>query len=81
MNDEYMTKAGCDAKHKETLAVLTEINNRLYKDNGNKSIQTRLNEYGNVIISFHHALWILYGAIVLTLIGVFVNFWVTKTGV
>jgi len=81
MSDEYMTKAGCDLKHKETLAVLTEINNRLYKDNGNKSIQTRLNEHSNVIVSFQHALWILYGAIILSLIGAMANFWFTRTGV
>ncbi|MDD5062788.1 MAG: hypothetical protein PHN44_10965 [Candidatus Marinimicrobia bacterium] len=41
---DFMTIEGCDQKHKETMTVLTELNNRLYKDNGKKSIQSRLNE-------------------------------------
>jgi len=65
MSDIFMTQDGCDAKHKETVGLLTEINNRLYRDNGKKSIQTQLNEHGNVIASVQRALWIFYGAIVL----------------
>lgn len=41
---DFMTTEGCDKKHEETMKVLSEINNRLYKDNGQKSIQSRLNE-------------------------------------
>ena len=72
MSYEYMTKDGCDLKHKETLAILTEINDRLYKDNGKKSIQTRLSEHSNVIASVQRALWLFYGAVILLAVsGVF----------
>ena len=45
MTEEYMTKDGCDAKHKETLELLNAINDRLFKDNGSLSIQTRLDRH------------------------------------
>lgn len=41
---DFMTIEGCNEKHRETMGVLNAINNRLYKDNGQKSIQSRLNE-------------------------------------
>lgn len=44
-----MTTAGCDLKHRETMAKLNEINDRLYKDNGRVSIQTRLDRGDRIL--------------------------------
>ena len=51
MTPEFMTMERCDEKHRETMSVLNAINDRLYKDNGKKSIQTRLNEHSDFIRS------------------------------
>jgi hypothetical protein len=44
-----MTVDGCDKKHQETMRVLNEINNRLYRDNGHLSIQTRLDRGDRIL--------------------------------
>ena len=69
MNVEYVTVSEYVKKHDETINLLKEINDRLYKDNGKKSIQTQLNEHGNVINSVQRALWLFYGAIVLAIVS------------
>lgn len=69
MSPEYVTVEEYETKHKETINLLKEINDRLYKDNGKKSIQTQLNEHGNVINSVQRALWLFYGAIVLAIVS------------
>jgi hypothetical protein len=50
MTDAYVTVADCERKHKESAdsykslaGLMNEINARLFKDNGSKSIQSRLN--------------------------------------
>ncbi len=40
--EEYMTKAGCDEKHRELLRAVEKLSDRLYKDNGTLSMQSRL---------------------------------------
>ena len=52
MPDEYTTKEECKKHHADLLAVIkelkgsvNELNGRLYRDNGRKSIQTVLNAY------------------------------------
>ena len=69
MSDEFMTKKGCDVKHKETMDVLTEIKDRLWKDNGNISIQTRLDRHNQTLKILGWAVGILCSAIVLKLVG------------
>lgn len=49
MSPEYMSVEACREKHKESMDLLLEINKRLFKDNGVKSIQTRLNEHERFI--------------------------------
>lgn len=49
MSPEYMTADGCDKKHRETVELLQAINDRLYKDNGKKSIQSILNEHERIL--------------------------------
>ena len=50
MEDVFVTVSDCERKHKESsdaykslVGLMNEINHRLYKDNGSKSIQSRLN--------------------------------------
>ena len=45
MSDQYVSTTTCDQKHGELVGLLQNINDRLYKDNGTKSIQSRLNEH------------------------------------
>ena len=71
MTEEYMTKYGCDAKHKETLELLNAINDRLFKDNGSLSIQTRLDRHEQLAKGLTRAItWLsatVLGAIILGL--------------
>ena len=43
--EKYVSTDSCNQKHGELVGLLQDINNRLYKDNGSKSIQSRLNEH------------------------------------
>jgi len=49
MNEEYVTVSNCDRKHNDIMSKLNEINDRLYKDNGKLSIQTRLDRGDRII--------------------------------
>lgn len=49
MPDEFMRVKDCNEKHRETMDVLNAINDRLYRDNGQKSIQSRLNDQETTI--------------------------------
>lgn len=49
MSEIFMTIDGCDKKHRETMSVLNEIKDRLYKDNGHLSIQTRLDRGDRIL--------------------------------
>ena len=44
MVDEYVLKTECKDTSKKLLDFLLELNTRLYKDNGTKSIQTQISE-------------------------------------
>ena len=56
MPEEYITKADCDRMHKtddewkkQVTTALQELNNRLYRDNGHISIQTRLDRGDRIL--------------------------------
>ena len=53
---EYVLRKHCDEKHKELLAAVNGLNNRLYKDNGKRSIQSILNSHDTAI---KFLLWIM----------------------
>ena len=73
MNDEFMTVGKCDEKHKQTMKVLNEINDRLFKDNGNLSIQTRLDRSTQTLRVVTWAVAILCSALVLNIAEKIVN--------
>lgn len=68
MGDQYMTVDGCDKKHQETMRVLNEINNRLYRDNGHLSIQTRLDRGDRILGVLCWAMSIAGGALIIALL-------------
>ena len=49
MADEFMTIKNCNEKHREIMSALSELNNRLYRDNGHLSIQTRLDRGDRIL--------------------------------
>ena len=53
---EYVLREHCNEKHKELLAAVNGLNNRLYKDNGKRSIQSILNSHDTAI---KFLLWIM----------------------
>ena len=73
MSDEFMTVEKCDEKHKQTMKVLNEINDRLFKDNGNLSIQTRLDRSTQTLRVVTWAVAILCSALVLNIAEKIVN--------
>ena len=69
MTTDYMTRSDCEVKHNELLKAINDLDDRLYKDNGRKSIQSILNEHGQVIKVF---VWIAAaagGAAIISLVG------------
>ena len=67
MSDEFMTVEKCDEKHKQTMKVLNEINDRLFKDNGNLSMQTRLDRSTQTLRIVSWAVAVLCSALVLNI--------------
>ena len=74
MSDDFMTKENCELKHKEVIHSLADIvkevkgiNTRLFKDNGNISIQTRLDRHNQTLKIISWTVAILCSAIVLNL--------------
>lgn len=56
MPEEYITKTDCDRMHKaddewkkQVTTALKELNDRLYRDNGHISIQTRLDRGDRIL--------------------------------
>lgn len=67
MSDDYVTDAACHQRSGEILAAVNKLADRLYKDNGTLSVQTRLDRHEQ---SLRLAMKLVYGAISLALIGV-----------
>lgn len=72
MTDEFITRKDCDQKHEATMSLLNEINNRLFKDNGNISIQTRLDRHEQFLKIVNWALGILGSTVLVGSVGVVV---------
>jgi len=56
MADEFVKKSDCDSTSQKMLAGLKELNDRLIKDNGTKSVQTRLNDLTTAVTNLTNAL-------------------------
>ena len=60
---EYTTREDCERKHNEVLGAINTLSNRIYKDNGHKSIQTVLHEHKSQIDRNHDivkaGIWLL----------------------
>jgi hypothetical protein len=72
MEDQYVVKSDCERTHKsdeawkkEVTDGLRELNNRLYRDNGHISIQTRLDRGDRILGVLCWVTSIAGGAIIL----------------
>jgi len=67
MGNEPVTEAQCKHRSDVVLAAIRALECRLYKDNGQLSIQTRLDRHENSVQLLSR---IVYGAVGLTLVTV-----------
>ena len=56
MADEFVKKSVCDSISQKMLDGLKELNGRLYRDNGTKSIQTQISELNIAMTNLTNAL-------------------------
>ena len=56
MTEEFVKKSDCDSTRKELLAGLKELKDWLIKDNGTKSVQTRLNDLTTAVTNLTNVL-------------------------
>jgi hypothetical protein len=80
MGEDYMTVASCLDKHKETMKLLGEINDRLYKDNGKLSIQTRLDRGDRILGVLCWVTTVAGGAIILAAVTFVIKLVVLHAG-
>ena len=57
---EPILREECDRKHAEVMQAITDLSNRLYRDNGHLSIQSRLSRLENY---YRVQLWVLGGIV------------------
>jgi len=67
MTDEYVKTKDCNEKHGELKALLQSIDRRLFKDNGNLSIQTRLDRQSQAMKLLGWVVGILCTGVILNL--------------
>lgn len=70
---ENISKAECDRRHEETMAMLTRIHDRLFVDNGAPCVQTRLDRHDRIISLLTWAGGILGTLSMTTLFGIAVG--------
>ena len=70
---EYVDKEACDARHKELLDELKVISNRLYHDNGKRSIQSILNDHDRLLKIFCWVLTVAGSAAIVGLVGLLIE--------
>ena len=56
MADEFVKKSVCDSIRQKMLDGLNELNGRLYRDNGTKSVQTQISELNKAMTNLTNAL-------------------------
>ena len=56
MGDEFVKKSVCDSISQKMLDGLNELNGRLYRDNGKKSVQTQISELNIAMTNLTNAL-------------------------
>ena len=56
MADEFVKRTDCDSISQKMLDGLNELNGRLYRDNGKKSVQTQISELNIAMTNLTNAL-------------------------
>ena len=81
MTEKYVTEAVCEKKHQETsdwnetlLGELHKLNDRLYKDNGNLSVQTRLDRQEQFLKALGKLIWMVGSVLLLNVVGTGIAF-------
>jgi len=49
MSGEFVERKDCEAKYGELMGAINRLNDRLYRDNGRRSIQSILNSHDTAI--------------------------------
>lgn len=65
--DNYVTDDACKSRSGEILAAITKLNDRLYKDNGTISVQTRLDRHEQTLRLLAK---LVYGALAIALLAI-----------
>ena len=65
--DGLVNEVDCKKRHDELLLAMQSIDNRLFRDNGHLSIQTRLDRHDQTLQMLYR---LVYGAVSLTLLTV-----------
>lgn len=86
-DDKLVTKEHCDRVHSDDVKrweqvfnALSELNNRLYKDNGHISIQTRLDRGDRILGILCWAMTVAGGAVIVAILA-FVYKTMTHVGI
>ena len=69
MSGEYMTRKACDRKHQQLLDAINTLNDRLYKDNGRRSIQSIINDHDRILRVLMWVVTVTGAAIILGVVG------------
>lgn len=70
---EYVNKAECDVKFKELMTAITNISDRLYRDNGKRSIQSILNDHDRILKVLCWVLTVAGSAAIVALVGLIIE--------
>ena len=55
--EDHVTDAQCNERSGKILAAIERLENRLYRDNGTLSVQTRLDRHEQTLHNLSKALW------------------------
>ena len=76
MSDEYVTKHDCASKFSQIMEAIGKVekkvdstNNRLFRDNGNRSHQTILNDHERILRVLCRVVTIVGSALIVGIIG------------
>jgi hypothetical protein len=75
-----VSRSECILKHEKLVSLLEEINNRLYRDNGHLSIQTRLDRGDRILGVLCWVTTVAGGAIILAAVAFVIKLIVLHTG-
>ena len=70
MEDPYVQKSDCNHRHEELMSALNRLSDRLYRDNGHKSIQSCLNDHERILRVLIWVVTVAGGAFIVGAVGI-----------